>query len=215
MASLYFAFPSIPLPIGFLLGIICGWLIAWAISKHRQKQVDNALLGKQDVTHSIGSLINALDFYWDKNAQKVAKASLIHLLPRVQADDARSLSDYQRNRLRQALIECDNVKLIVAILEAFRRWGDGRDLACVEQFSNSRKQLVTNKVVQVALHSTLSELRERMEQECQTRLLLRPMNHYDDPANTLVRPADGTSEAPTHLLLRPSEPGEDEKSSKS
>lgn len=213
MVSLYFAFPSIPFPIHFLLGSICGWLTAWAISKRRQKQVNNALLGKYDMAHSIGLLISALDFYWDKNAQEAAKVSLCHLLPRLQASDAGSLSEYQRNRLRQALMEYENIELLTAILKAFQQWGNSRDLACVERFANNRRQLVTNKNVQAALQSTLPQLRARAEQERQAHFLLRPTNH-DDPANTLVRPVDGTCEAPAYSLLRPSELGEDDKSSK-
>lgn len=204
----FFVFPSVPYPIHGFLGIICGLLTAWAIRKRRQKRVEDALT-KHEGMHTVGPLIEALDFYWDKNAQEVAAASLLRLLPCMQYSDANSLNASQRNSLRQALMDSENINLIVAILEAFQRWGDSQDLAYVEQLADGQGRPATDKRVQVAAQAILPSLRERTERERQAQLLLRP-SRSGEPADTLVRPADSVSEASPHTLLRPSAPGEEE-----
>jgi hypothetical protein len=128
--------------------------------------------------------------------QMAAARAVRMLLPRLSEQDTEWLDAGTLRRLVTAL-RSTNEPLVLAIIDAFGKVGDGRVLREVERaVLQGRTQRVRD-----AANAILPVLRERHRQAQDAARLLRPASAPED--NTLLRPASGPPEADPAVLLRP------------
>jgi HEAT repeat protein len=165
-------------------------------------------LAKHDDIRAVGPLVEALEFR-SRQVGPEAERALIRLLPRLRATDSGLLNEEQRRILCRALVRRRNPHLAVAILRAFEQVGGEDVLAAVERVANGDGRMAGEQRVREAAQACLPAVRQRAENARAARTLLRPAAAPDNPADILLRPAQGAGEADPDLLLRPAYPDAD------
>ena len=162
----------------------------------RQRSLVHILADIND-PRAVGPLADALAFTdsSDWEARKVAKASLIRILPQLRSSDAHMLNGTQRKQLGGALSGRDK-PLILATLKALEQVGDERDLPFVEKVCSADREVME------AAKACLLFLRIRTEQKKVSNTLLRASSPNSATPDMLLRPATGKRPTEPQTLLR-------------
>ena len=105
----------------------------------RKRTARFAQLAQRDDIRVVGPLAEALRS-WDREAQEIAEAALIRLLPRLRAEHDVLLTPDQRKTLNRAL-RGRNELLALAILKALKHIGDSAEsLTCVTRMVYERSR---------------------------------------------------------------------------
>jgi hypothetical protein len=196
--------PSITLPlvISFMVAALCVNLAEkrWGRAAERMALFDDL--------RATGPLLEALNLR-DKAVVAAAEKALLGLLPRLQASDAHSITQAQRECLYRRL-KIENAQteaeFLIAALKALEQVGDARALPCVEALAASRVTTANGTRVREAARQCLAFLKARAEQKQSSDSLLRASSGADASSEALLRPAaDNPPTDPQHLL-RPSSP---------
>jgi hypothetical protein len=196
--------PSITLPlvISYLVAGLCFQLAEkrWGRAAERMALFDDL--------RATGPLMEALDLR-DKAVVAAAEKALLGLLPRLQASDAHSITDTQRECLYRRL-KMENAQteaeFQIAALRALEQVGDTRALPCVEALAASTVTRANAIRVREAARHCLAFLKARAQQKQSSDSLLRASSGADASSEALLRPAaDNPPTDPQHLL-RPSGP---------
>jgi hypothetical protein len=153
----------------------------------RKRTARFAQLAQRDDIRVVGPLAEALRS-WDGEAQAIAEAALIRLLPRLRAEHDVLLTPDQRKNLHRAL-RGKNESLSLAILKALRHIGDAESLICVTRMVYERSRSGIDSRLQEAAIDLLPELRERVEEQRAVATLLRASEPSRLPDEHL-RPSD-------------------------
>ncbi len=153
----------------------------------RKRTARFAQLAQRDDIRVVGPLADALRS-WDGEAQKIAEAALIRLLPRLRAEHDILLSPDQRKSLHRSL-RGKNEALALAILKALKHIGDAESLVCVTRMVYERSRSGIDSRLQEAAIESLPALRERVEEQKAVATLLRASEPTRLPDEHL-RPSD-------------------------
>lgn len=177
--------------------------------------------GRNDL-RSIGPFIDAWGGAYgtgDRQTREEAAEALIDLLPQLKASDSHLLDATHRDMLCQLLnIRVENplykdvselfrpsrntaVDLRVATLRAFEQVGDSKALPVVERLAKEEVKSPGEKLIRDVARACLPALQQRVDQERQSKTLLRAADTTMSESDTLVRPAGSQTVAET--LLRP------------
>jgi hypothetical protein len=129
------------------------------------------------------------------------RASLIKLLPTLQASDADLLSSYQRGILYRELNGKD-IELSLAILKALQQVGDRNALPVVDKLARGDGRSAKSIELQQAAQMCLPFLMARTRGEQEQHQLLRAFGSNASTPDTLLRPATGDGQADSQELLR-------------
>jgi hypothetical protein len=157
-----------------------GCIVLAAMARRQRGKITRILAEKNDV-RAIGPLAQALEI-GNKHVAIQATEALLRLLPQIQSADASLLDAQQRACLHRAL-RGKNTELALAILEAFERIGDTRDLTVVQQLAQSAK----DTSVREAAQRILPALQQSVKQQTEAQTLLRGSQRSTsaDPAELL------------------------------
>lgn len=162
----------------------------------------------------------------DGDTRKLARSSLKEMLPRLRASDANLISDEGMAALCRLLTwRRLDMKLAIAVMDAFQQVGDQRCIAAVRGMlappRPARRILrwidirfgagVQRHLAQVtdAAHECLPFLEQRAELRRQAAMLLQPASAPPDiDPGSLLRPASAPPAIPESQLLRPAAQGE-------
>jgi hypothetical protein len=196
----YIKYPSsIMLPLAVCYGVagMCAKLAErrWGRAAERMTVFDDL--------RAAGPLMEALDLR-DPAVVAAAEKALSRLLPRLQASDASSITETQRECLYRRLKSQNaqtGAEFLIAALRALEQIGDATALPYVEALkARTGTTAGANRVWEAATHC-LTLLKARAEQKQWSDNLLRPSSGQEAPSDALLRPA--TSSPPTdpqHLL---------------
>jgi hypothetical protein len=166
-------------------------------------------IAKSGDVRMVGPLVEAYSALNLSQENRPVREALTVLLPRLQASDARVLTEEHRQMLNRVLgssalsYSKENNRLIIAILKAYEQVGDESALPFVERLAKGEKAGV-NREVREAAQACLPFLQERAERERASSELLRAASASDTPSDVLLRPAAGALEADPQQLLRAS-----------
>jgi hypothetical protein len=166
-------------------------------------------IAKSGDVRMVGPLVEAYSALSLSQENRPVREALTVLLPRLQASDARVLTEEHRQILNRVLgsgipsYSREKNRLVLAILKAYEQVGDGSALPFVERLASGRSAGVSREVREAA-QACLPFLQERAERERASRELLRAASASDTPSDVLLRPAGGTIEADPQQLLRAS-----------
>lgn len=183
---------------------LTGGLASLAAFSQAQKNAASWLSRFDDV-RTVGPLLQALEFQ-DKGIRQVAVERLVVLLPRLQASHANLLNVDDRAALRQVLrhgLYAKETPLVIAALQAIRQVGDEKMLPLVEKLVDMHVSKTGQDRVRDAAIETLPYLRELVGRQHEAQTLLRAATDPGNPAETLVRPAQGAPTMDPSLLVRP------------
>jgi hypothetical protein len=222
-------------------GLPIGWLIGAEVTSRRRNRRRARQLGCRmgvfpesrllDILRTldnitlVGTLMDALpsvtadmSSLTDSETNRAMRTALTHLLPRLQASDARLLNTAQRARLnhelargRQALnTEWSGASMVearaaldVAILKAWEQVGDEHALPIVQKLAAQSARTPAQKKVQQAAQSCLPYLEARAGEQRATQTLLRAADTPTESGNVLLRAAaSGTTQTDSTQLLR-------------
>jgi hypothetical protein len=132
----------------------------------------------------------------DKNI----RAAVIHLLPHISHNHAHHFNSARLNTLTHFL-RYRNDQIVTDVLFAMAAVGDRGSMMQIARFAKKRPLNEEQERVQRVAQDCLATLAERLEQEKQAVTLLHPSEQPDSP-DSLLRPAKGTDDSDTELLLR-------------
>jgi len=225
-----------------VIGLSIGWLIGmdivrWRRNGRRARQLGFRRVGvfperrlldtlqTLDNITLVGTLADALpgvtaemSSLTNSETNRAMRTALTHLLPRLQASDARLLNTAQRARLNQELargrqalnpawdgtsrVEA-RAALDVAILKAWEQVGDEHALPIVQKLAAQSARTSAQKKVQQAAQSCLPYLEARAGEQRATQTLLRAADTPTESGNVLLRAAaSGTTQTDSTQLLR-------------
>ena len=192
--AVYFAVPIIFI---YVAAIICAGKARRRLGKTAQKMT------QLDDPRAIGPLLAAL-YLNDPDVVGPAENALLRLLPRLQASDAKSITEAQRECLYQRLTIDDarsKSEFLIAALQAVEQIGDAKAVPYVEALAASTyRSMGARRVREAAIHC-LPFLKARAEQKEWSDNLLRASSGQDTPSDALLLPVtDGSPTDPQHLL---------------
>lgn len=163
-------------------------------------------LGHLRVPHGLDGIASALDeafgpnlSLWKSRERRAAEAALPAILTTLTHEHYGRLARETVPNLCLAFPRA-NDSLILAILAALEKIGDGRAVKPVEKLAQSGR----SETVRTAAENLLPLLRERQGQENAQTVLLRAAAAPETPANLLLRPAQSVHEGDPATLLRSS-----------
>jgi hypothetical protein len=200
-------------PWGILISLMpIAYVIALFASQAVGKRWQNtaAQLAETEDPRYIGPLIEAC---MSINVERVngqaspAREALIRRLPQLRADETHLINSQQRQLLNRflagnAVWYGGNVRLAVAILQAYEQVGDSAALPIVERLAAGERGGMV-RAVREAAQQCLIFLRPRAEAEQANQQLLRASDGNATPTDVLLRPvASSSQETDPQQLLR-------------
>ncbi len=165
-----------------------------------QKWAARQLAEMEDI-RAVGPLAEALDKQ-DNGTKRVATNALIRLLPMMKYSDRDLITDKQR-KLLYAAFGSGGEQYTRVLLRALEQIGDGKAVKYVQRYADGKGIAKKHPDLVEEANRLLPILEERAEQELARDRLLRAAGPLETSANELLRPASGTTDIDSELLLRP------------
>jgi hypothetical protein len=135
---------------------------------------------------------------WEPEIASASKASFLHLLPLLRAEDTEWLQLPVRHRLEELLASSDP-QVVLTVLQAMEFVGTG---SAANQVSRLQSKGMTPEIRAEAVRIA-PILQERWHQERVSSTLLRASQSPSEPQQELLRPASAAQATPPEELLRP------------
>lgn len=174
-----------------------GGAAARTLRRRRCRKHDLDLLVAARDPRVVAPLLEELHFYRSRYEGADAEA-LIRMLPTVRAEDPLFRYRWYQDALHNALRESGDPQMLVALLEAIGRVGDGRGIGYVRMLAENEGHFVRDERVARAALAVLPSLRTRFAR-----------TEPEPPRETMLRPAVSPADDPDHLL-RNVRPGSDD-----
>jgi hypothetical protein len=177
-------------------------------------QLATRSLAKLNDVRVVGPLLELISSRMiDFNTRYSLATALMNLMPRLQVGDRELLTDRQLdglyNCLRRSHLEKET-DLVITCLDAIGKVGGSSALPHLERLVNAPGDSENIRRIRQKAQGSQEALAARIEQERQGMSLLRPAGSPDNPAETLLRPAQGAAPADPQVLLRASAKDETE-----
>lgn len=171
-------------------------------------QLATRSLAKLNDVRVVGPLLDLISSrIIDFQTRYATATALMNLLPKLQMGDRNILMDRQLDALYHSLRRSHPEKeteLVITYLDAIGKVGGSHALPHLERLIQTPGDSENIHRIQQKARETLTALEARIKQERQGMSLLRPAESPDNPAETLLRPAQGAAPANPQVLLRAS-----------
>ena len=139
--------------------------IAWLFAKRIKHRSNAQKMARLNDVRAVGSLIDVVNrlhsqFDYDEITRDLATDALIRLLPLLKTSDAALLNRARRQALNKALLG-DDVRLTLAILQAYAQLGDSKAIPAVRKLAEGRNEAAEGTKVREVARACLQLLEQR------------------------------------------------------
>jgi hypothetical protein len=186
----------------FLLGIaflIIAIYLFRRLLAYKQLKIQRAEASLKNSLDSLQPIGTLLDILYSPNPQNLDEAvnGLVSLLPKLQLKDVGLLKSRQRSLLLRTLSHPDQ-RLVYASLAALEQIGDQHSLRAIEQLERT----TTDDKLRLSAANCRTAITAREDLSSSQKTLLRPAANIVEPAEMLLRAAQGTPTGDAAQLLR-------------